>query len=276
MDKILLVINAHDPDLKQINFACKFAKLAKTKLTGVFIENIYSEHQPLPGIDGLSYFNAVIEKDAASVVMETKQAVAVFKDQCKIHDVAYEAVVDHGEPVNAVLFETKYADLLIADPRITFYWTETDAPSDFARQLFHQAKCPVLIAPEKFEEVKEIVFCFDASDSSVYAIKQFTYLFPVFWSTNILLLEVNASGELKYDENRKRMMEWLEFHYKAVRYELLKGKAKEQLHTYFTGKEHALIVMGAYGRSFVSNTIKKSNADPLIRKVDLPIFITHH
>jgi hypothetical protein len=276
MEKILLVINAHDPDLKQINFACRISKLAKTKLTGVFIENIYSEYQPLPGIDGLSYFNAVIEQDATSVIMETKQAVSIFKDQCQIHGVRYEAVVDHGEPINAVLFETKYADLLIADPRISFYWSDGNNPSDFARQLFHQAKCPIMIAAEKFDDVREIVFCFDASDSSVYAIKQFTYLFPGFSDRNILLLEVNASGELKYDDNRKRMMEWLEFHYKTVRYELLKGKAKDQLYIYCMGKQDVVIVMGAYGRSYVSGFFKKSSADPLIKKIDLPIFITHH
>jgi hypothetical protein len=276
MEKILLIINAHDPDLKQINFACKIAKLAKTKLTGIFIENVYSEYQPVPGIDGLSYFNAVIEKDAASVVMETKQAVSIFKDQCKIHGIGYEAVIDHGEPLNAVLFETKYADLLIADPRISFYWMEDEVPSDFARQLFHLAKCPVLIAAEKFEEAKEIVFCFDASDSSVFAIKQFTYLFPQFSEKRILLLEVNRSGELDYNEHRKRMMEWLSFHYRSLNYELLKGKATEQLSSYLAVKQHAIIVMGAYGRSIVSGFFRKSSAEPLFRKIDLPIFITHH
>jgi hypothetical protein len=160
MEKILVVINAHDPDLKQINFACKMARLAKTKLTGVFIENIYSEYQPLPGIDGLSYFNAVIEKEDTNVVMETTQAVTIFKDQCKIHGIGYEAVVDHGEPMNMVMFESKYADLLIADPRLSFYWFEDETPSDFAKQIFHNSKCPVMIAPEKFENAEEIVFCF--------------------------------------------------------------------------------------------------------------------
>jgi hypothetical protein len=34
--------------------------------------------------------------------------------------------------------------------------------------------------------------------------------------------------------------------------------------------------MGAYGRSIVSAFFRKSSAEPLFRKIDLPIFITHH
>jgi nucleotide-binding universal stress UspA family protein len=42
------------------------------------------------------------------------------------------------------------------------------------------------------------------------------------------------------------------------------------------GKQDVVVVMGAYGRSYVSGFFKKSSADPLIKKIDLPIFITHH
>jgi hypothetical protein len=34
--------------------------------------------------------------------------------------------------------------------------------------------------------------------------------------------------------------------------------------------------MGAYGRSMLSNFFKKSNADVLMRVVDLPLFVTHY
>jgi hypothetical protein len=92
----------------------------------------------------------------------------------------------------------------------------------------------------------------------------------------VLLLEVNRSGELNYDENRKRMMEWLSFHYRSLRYELLKGKARDELYAYFIEKKNTIVVMGAYGRSLVSAFFKKSSAEPIISKIDLPIFITHH
>ena len=54
MEKILLVINAHKPDVQAIRFACGIAKDAGTKLTGVFVENVYFEYIPSsiePGYD---------------------------------------------------------------------------------------------------------------------------------------------------------------------------------------------------------------------------------
>jgi nucleotide-binding universal stress UspA family protein len=276
MEKILLVINAHRPDTGQIDFACSIAKLAGSKLTGVFIENIYWEYQPIPGIDGLSYFNWVIEEDATSVIMETKQAITVFKDQCELNGVAGEVYIDHGEPVREVLFETRYADLLIVDPRIAFYEMEEDLPTYFAKQVLHKAECPVLIAPERFSVIDEIVFCYDATASSVFAIKQFIYHFPALLKNKIIVLEVSRSGDERFDEHKRRMMDLLSTHFKTISYQTLKGNPRSELFDYFLQKENKMIVMGAYGRSLISRLFKKSKADPVIEMIDLPVFITHH
>ncbi|MGZ5190837.1 MAG: universal stress protein, partial [Flavisolibacter sp.] len=69
---------------------------------------------------------------------------------------------------------------------------------------------------------------------------------------------------------------WLSAHYISVDYQSLKGDVKDELFTWFFMKERKLIVMGAYGRPMLSRFFKKSNADVLIRSVDLPLFITHH
>ena len=71
------------------------------------------------------------------------------------------------------------------------------------------------------------------------------------------------------------MMEWLRAHYSSVCYHVLKGESKDELFNYFFMHENKFIVMGAYGRSMLSNFFRKSEADVLIRMVDLPLFITH-
>ena len=39
MEKILLAIDAHNPDKNTLEFACYLARLTKSKITGVFLEN---------------------------------------------------------------------------------------------------------------------------------------------------------------------------------------------------------------------------------------------
>jgi hypothetical protein len=138
------------------------------------------------------------------------------------------------------------------------------------------AECPVILTPNEFENPEEIVFCYDGSASSVFAIKQFTYLLPEFGNRKVLFLEVNKSGKEEFDDNHRRIMEWLRAHYHSVYYQILKGNSKDELFNYFFMKKKKMIVMGAYGRSLLSNLFRKSNADVIMSSVDLPLFISHH
>lgn len=275
MDKILLVINANKPDIFSIDFACRVANLVKAKLTGLFVENLYFDYIPINGIGGGSYFSTV-NPATATVVSDTDQSIRLFKEECLRKGINADVTVDKGEPIQEIIFESRFADLLIIDPEINFYNRDEPLPSHFVKEVLMKAECPVLLAPEKFEGLEEIVFCYDGSASSVFAIKQFTYLLPELHDKKVLLLEVSHSAEEKFTGRHQRMMEWLRVHYHSVYFHSLCGEVKEELFQFFFMKKAMLIVIGAYGRPILSNFFRKSSADILIRTVDLPIFITHH
>lgn len=280
MEKILLVLKAQKPDIASIAFACKIASLAKTKLTGLFLENIYVSSTPvlLPEASFFPYAGMVampqINTETA-VGTEIEQSIAVFKEECRRRAVAATVCVEKGEPIQKVLSESRYADLLILDPKLDFYQDGSQLPSHFTKEILANAECPVLLSPEKVDEIEEIVFCYDGSASSVFAIKQFTYLFQGLSDRKTVLLRVNKTGLEELDNSYQRMQEWLQAHYPAVQLQLLKGNAKDQLFSYLFKKTGKIIVMGAYGRSLLSTFFRRSNADVLIRTIDMPIFITH-
>ena len=95
------------------------------------------------------------------------------------------------------------------------------------------AECPVFLAPDEFEYADEIVFCYDGSASSVFAIKQFTYLFPELRSKKVMLLQVNKRANEEFDEEHRRVMDLLRAHYPSVAYHGLKGDVKDELLTHF-------------------------------------------
>lgn len=274
MQKILVVINAHNPDLESINFACKMAEVTKTKLTGLLVENLYFNYIPTGGLEA-PYFETYRAPSNETVVADVEQVTRIFKEQCKIKGMTPEVIADKGDPIQEIVFETQFADLVIIDPDLSFYGREEQLPSHFVKEVLAKAECPILLAPEKFNRVDEVVFCYDGSPSSIFAVKQFTYLMPEFRGKKVTLLKVNKQSEIEFDESDRRMMEWLRAHYPSVCYHALKGDSKDELFKYFFMHENKFIVMGAYGRSILSNFFKKSNADVLIRTVDLPLFITH-
>jgi hypothetical protein len=85
---------------------------------------------------------------------------------------------DRSLPASELLAESRYADLLIVDAQTSFERQYEGIPSDFARQILKESECPVVIAPQTFTEIDEIVFAYDCSASSMFAIKQFTHLIP--------------------------------------------------------------------------------------------------
>lgn len=276
MEKILLVINARSPDVFSIDFACQIANLAQTKLTGLFIENAYFEYIPVDAIEGPSYFTTVSKVTNTTVTVDTDQSIRLFNEECLRKGIKPEVYVDKGEPIQEIIFESRFADLLIINPEASFYNKEESLPSPFVKEILSKAECPVLLAPEKFENIEEIIFCYDGTASSVFAIKQLTYLIPEMHDRKVMLLEVSSKSEEEFTEGHRRMMDWLRSHYNSVYYHSLKGTVKDELFNYFFRKEKLLIVIGAYGRSILSNFFRRSSADVLIRTVNLPIFITHH
>lgn len=91
-----------------------------------------------------------------------------------------------------------------------------------------------------------------------------------------MLLQVNKTTNEEFEEGHRRVMDLLKAHYPSVCYHGIKGDVKDELLTYFFMKSKKIIVMGAYGRSMLSNFFKKSSADNLLRTVDLPLFIAHY
>ena len=275
MQKILLIINAQNPDFASVDFACKIAKSNGAKLSGLIVENIHFDYIPPMAADAPSYFS-VVHPSSATVTADREQVVHWFNEQCVAKGIGHEILTSGTEPIEQIIFESRFTDLLILDPQLTPFEKEEQLPSHFVKEVLARAECPVLLAPEKFDQLDEVVFCYDGSSSSVFAIKQFTYLMPQFQKVKVTVLEVNRHEKEEFNEADRRIMDWMRANYSTVSYYSLTGDANDELFSYLFMTKNRLVVIGAYGRSILSNFFRKSNADKLIRTVDLPLFIAHH
>lgn len=266
----------HDQvDVSAIDFACYLARTTHSLLTGIFIRETVLELIPPIEADLPYGKESALQKRDKEIKMDEDQAMRYFLDECALKGVKAEALVDKGTPLEEVAFESRFADLLVISPK-TSYKGSGKTPTPFVKGVLERAECPVVISPHLFEKIEELVFCYDGSASSLFAMKQFTYLFPQYHSLKTIVLEIRESVTPETDEGHRRTVQWLKGHYEKVGIHNLNGTVKNELFTYFLKKKNQFIVMGAFGRSMFSQFFRPSSATTLVGTVDLPLFIAHH
>ncbi|MEO8413204.1 MAG: hypothetical protein ABI472_06070 [Ginsengibacter sp.] len=278
MRKILLGVDAVNPDMDALDFACYLARLTKSKVTGVFLENLVAAEIPvvkqMQGIVSIDW--QVDEKSPGNAIKMglVEKNISFFKEACLRRSVTGRVHRDKGVPANELIEESRFADVIVVNSDTSFNKRYEGAPTEFVRDILKKAECPVIIAPGKFDAMDEIIFTYDKSASSVFAIKQFTYLFPELQNRKVSVVQVNAKGEWHGSDKRK-FEEWLNDHYTDFHFEVEKGDSDAKLFEYLFKRKNIMIVMGAYGRNAVSHFFKPSHADLLLTTVTQPIFIAH-
>jgi nucleotide-binding universal stress UspA family protein len=158
-----------------------------------------------------------------------------------------------------------------------FYNHLTGKPdSSILYQILKGSKCPVLILPEGTNKIDNIIFTYDNKESSVFAIRAFSNLFSGNMKEKIIsILSVmpNADEEMK---NEKLLLNLVKQHYNNVGIQLLEGNnISKEINNFAKNVSNPLVVMGAYGRSRISNLLLPSVAQYLLKKSSLPLFIAH-
>jgi len=276
MEKILLAMDAKNVNTQAIDFACYLARLTNSRLTGIFLEDLLSDEKPAirenAELQNVCRYGPVSREMVTTVV---EGNIAQFRQSCECRGIVPKVHRDRGIPLYEVIQESRFADLLVIDAETSFARNREAVPGRFVKDVLQEAECPVIIAPYSFHSVDEIYFAYNGSASSVFAIRQFTYLFPEWRQKKITVINVRDHEENTIEDQFK-MKEWLGQHYTDVEFKVLKGDASDQLFGYLLEKTNAMVIIGAYGRSMLSRFFRHSHAHLLVKSVNLPLFIAHH
>lgn len=267
-----MAIDASQINMNTVDFACYIAKLTHSKLTGVFLDN--GEKSPAPVAQSVPGRHEGM-LPGKEKVRSFDNNLDIFKNACANRQTNCSLHHNQGVPVAEIIKESRFADLLIVDPEMSFRGKKESVPTAFIKEVLTKSECPVVIAPFTFYGVSEIVFAYDGSQSAVFAVKQFTYLFPELTDKKITILQVNENDDDPVIE-RNKIGELLQMHYSAIGFHCLSGNPGNELYRYLLGKKNAFVVMGAFGRSMVSDFFRHSTADLLVKTIDLPVFVAHH
>ncbi len=252
-------------------------------LVGVYINSLHygdmlrkarDQREPLY----FSYHNDIFEFDeyAEEVEEKRKSSVEKFEKQCKDAGVKYKVHDHKGAPLVELLEESRFADLIVLG--FQTYFANLEGDDDLIHELLKDAHCPLLVVPQEFTPIENLIFTYDGKDSSFYAIKQFTYVLSLTASRKpVRVLSVNKEGNGAIPERDERLMkEFLDQHcHKEVSIEKMKGEPEDVILDALHFNDGPLLVMGSYGRSSFSMLFQPSTADKVLQYRKAPVFITH-
>lgn len=276
MEKILLALDRRVINMNVVDFACYLARLTRSELTVILLQNEEPETTGAKDMDQLRH-----EAEGESAVLERKQTkkttednLLLFESACQNRGIRIRIHQNEGEPISEIISESRFADMLVVDPEMSLGSRREAVPTHFIKEVLTNSECPVVIAPYSFNGIEEIVFAYDGGASATFAMKQFSYLFPELEDLKLTILQVSEEQQVPLIEKQK-LIEFLQMHYSSIGFRIFEGKASDELFKFLHDKKNIFVVIGAYGRKKLSGLFRHSTADLLLKAVNLPVFIAH-
>ncbi|WP_343692135.1 universal stress protein [Chitinophaga sp.] len=275
MKKILAVFDGLKFSDSTLQYAVKLGIQHDALITGVFLED--------PTYTSRGIYQLYNEKEYAydsvkDLVREDRQerdaAVDRFEKACKEASVNYLVHRDRELAIRDLLKESRYADLLLIDVSESMTRYTEDPPTHFVKEILAGARCPVLILPQHFSDIKKVFWLYDGSPVSIYAFKMFSYLLPVLSALPLEVLTVDLPEVTLYNDMVKEL---IALHTPQANYHLLKGVPEVEIPRFMRKQEKdSLLILGAYQRGALSMLFKTSMADVLVKEHQWPLFVAHN
>jgi hypothetical protein len=272
MKKIIIPFDGGHFSKGAFLFAQQLHQSEPVLLTGVFLPEVdYARFLFLPTAFAVPGYLPLAERYEEK---EVDKNIQHFSELCEKNFIEYRIhknLLDSSIP--KLTKETRFADLMILGSE-TFYKNGITYGSDeYMKAALHNTECPVIIVPEKFNFPSSTILAYDGSGSSVFAIRQFAYLFPELTEQKTILV---YCGDEKHTIPDEVLIEELAArHFKDLTITKITADHKNNVNEWFIQHKDSLVVSGSFGRSGISELLSKSFIMDLIKEYQTPLFIAH-
>lgn len=279
MIKVLAVFDGLRFSDATLQHTLRIAQTQLAHIVGLFLEDFtYQSFSRYKAIAKENLSSKQIQQLEQADELVRVKSIKKFQDACQKLGIPHSVHRDKDIAFPTLIQEAIYADLVVIDAQETFSATKEKAPSTFIRDFLAASESPVLLVNKKYVPVSKVVLLFDGEPSSVYAIKQYSYLIGAHIDLDVEVLTVKKEKATTHVPDNKLMKEFMKRHFPKATFTVVKGdyaepKIIEHIKS-VPGKP--LIVLGAYRRGMVSRWFKQSMADTLLENISLPLFIAHN
>ncbi len=274
MKKIVIALDGNNFPYGAFEFAKYINQENEVLLAGIFLSPVdYSKLLLYSGAEAAATMPGWIFKDDDDQLV--LKNIALFTEACTKEGIRFRIHKENNDMAIASLVEeTRFADILLVSSELFYKNISELQPNVYLEEVLKKTECPVLLLPEGFTPPGQNVIAYDGSESAVFAMKQFAYLFPQLAAQETVLLSVHAREKSELEEY-SLVTELAAGHYPNLRIEMATMADRHDFTTWLADQPLSYVIMGAYSRSMVSSFFKKSFAAGVIKEVKLPVFIAH-
>lgn len=271
----MVLLDSRKVGMQVVRFACHMARLSHSDLTGIFLENEVEKEE-----------RTVVQAETGDIVVESVLIREIKADHRRTEEIRqqfFEATERSGVqatfqtigdlPAATVKNKSRFADALVLDAALSIEDPGSELPSRFVKTILQEAECAVILAPENFQLIDNIVFVYNGMRSSVHAMKQFLHLFPGFKSKRVKVIDIGAEKD-PFPESRRDLADWLNYHFADVEVEPLDASASKAFFHFLLKKRNDIVVMGSYGSGLLETFFERDRAGE-IHPTSIPLFIAH-
>ena len=227
MRKILLAFDGPHYSDAAMEFTRRLNASQPVLVTGAFMPQVdfttlwtYSA-----GSEASGKFLPLTEPGDAHVIDDN---ILKFEEFCSNNRIRYKVHKDFYDLIIPSLKEeSRFADLMILGSEKFYEQAGTDDLNAYLKEALHGFECPIIVVPEKFAWPESNIFTYDGNKDSLYAIKQFAYLFPEFTRNKTIILHVGKEEATKLPEEEK-LRELIDCHFNEAEFVQLLAEHKQE------------------------------------------------
>lgn len=276
MKKILLAFDGSNFSDGAFEFARQLNEIQPVLVTGVFIPQIdYANLWSYAAAAGAGAAGVYVPVYAVEDTEAIEKSVQRFESLCKKNGIKYRVHKDFLDfALPELKKETRFADVVIFSGELFYKGVIESNQFDYLRDALHAAECPVLIVPENYQFPDNNILAYDGTEDSVFALKQFAYVFPEL-AKNKTLLVYTEENEGKDFPSKGNIIELATQHYPDLTFYKMELDPKKYFNAWIRERKGSILVSGSYSRSAVSQMFKKSFVANIIMEHQVPVFIAH-
>lgn len=273
MKKLIMALDGQHFPKGAFEFAKSMNAKTNVLLAGVFLSPVdYSKLLAYTGMQGMTLMPEWLTRNNDDLLVSKN--ISLFTEACTAAGIEYRIHKDTDlMALSSLIDETRFADALLISSELFYANVSVNQPNFYLEEVLKKAECPVMLLPENYSEPNHVILAYDGNESSVYAIKQFAYVFAELAQKETILLSlINHEDDLP---EYSLITELVSRHYPDLKIQTLHLKNKNDFAEWMTGKPNSFIVMGAFSRSLFSQLFRKSFASDVIHDIKMPLFISH-
>ncbi|WP_457641957.1 universal stress protein [Persephonella sp.] len=275
--RVLVGIDGSKGSWVAAEYGIYLSKNLKKPVIGIHIVDIRLLEAPfiedIAGALGFTTYTDITPKIKEILDERGKSILAEFAKKCReaggdcsiaqAFGIVANEIVDMADPEDLIILGKKG----IHNQFVPLFLGST------TESVSRKSKCPVMIVPDKFKEIKNVLLAFDGREKSVHAAEYLSNLADDLKLEKITVISV-LENESK--EKEKHINDLLD-HYlkKEYRLQFLYGYPEEEIENYLINNKenYDLLIIGAYGESRVRELVLGSTTSFIMNKSPIPVLL---